>query len=82
MPVSDKLPPLAVQLLRTLMQTYDRRGPKAFDEDATKVFLVIGSIIAEVCGRERMYEAMDALDRAVQAEGMALPDGSRSRSVN
>jgi hypothetical protein len=82
MPVSDKLPPLAVQLLRTLIQTYDRRGPDAFDEDATKVFLVIGSIIAEVCGRRRMYEAMDALDRTVQAEGMALPDGSRSRSVN
>jgi hypothetical protein len=82
MPVSDKLPPLAVQLLRTLIQTYDRRGPDAFDEDATKIFLVIGSIIAEVCGRRRMYEAMDALDRTVQAEGMALPDGSRSQSVN
>ena len=52
------------------MQTYDHRGPNAFDEDATKVFLAIGSIIAEVCGRERMYEAMDALDRTVQADGM------------
>jgi hypothetical protein len=82
MPVTDKLPPLAVQVLRTLMQTYDHRGPNAFDEDATKVFLAIGSIIAEVCGRERIYEAMDALDRTVQAEGMARPDGSRSRSIN
>ena len=36
----------------------DYRGPTASDEDATKVFLVIGSIIAEVCGRERMYKAM------------------------
>jgi len=42
----------------------------------------IGSIIAEVCGRERMYEAMDALDLTVQAEGIALPDGSGSRSIN
>ena len=82
MPVTNRLPPLAVQVLNTLMQTYDHRGPNAFDEDAMKVFLVIGSIIAEVCGRERMYEAMEALDRTVQAEGMALPDGSRSRSIN
>jgi len=82
MPVTGKLPRLAVQVLKALMQTYDHRGPNAFDEDATKVFLAIGSIIAEVCGRERMYDAMDALDRTVQTEGIGLPDGSRSRSIN
>jgi hypothetical protein len=82
MPVTNKLPPIAVQVVRTLMQTYDRRGPNAFDEDATKVFLAIGSIIAEICGRERMYDAMDALDRTVETEGIGLPDGSRSRSIN
>jgi hypothetical protein len=81
MAVADELPPLAVQVLRTLMQTYNHRGPNAFDEDATKVFLVIGSMIAEVCGRERMYEAMDALDRTVQTEGMA-PAGRQSVAVN
>jgi hypothetical protein len=53
------------------------RLTNAFDEDATKVFLVIGSIIAEFCGR-RMYEPMNALDRTVQADGMALSGGSRS----
>jgi hypothetical protein len=82
MPVIDKLPPFTLQVLKTLMQTYDRRGPSAFDEDATKVFLAIGSIIAEVCGRERMYDAINALDRAVQTEGIGLPDGSWSRSIN
>jgi hypothetical protein len=51
--------PLAVQLLRTLRQTYDHRGPNAFDEDATKVFHVIGWIIVQVCGRERLVEAME-----------------------
>jgi hypothetical protein len=64
------------------MQTYDHRGPSAFDEGATKVFLAIGSIIAEVRGRERIYDAMDTLDRTVQTEGKGLPDGSRSRSIN
>jgi len=82
MPATDKLPPFAVRVLKTLMQTYDHRGPSAFDEDATKVFLAVGSIIAEVSGRERMYDAMDALDRTVQTEGIGLPDGSRSRSIN
>ena len=48
MPFSDKLPPLAVEALRTLRHTYDRRGPNAFDEDATKVFHVIGSIIGSI----------------------------------
>ena len=54
------------------------RLTNAFDEDATKIFLVIGSIIAKFCGR-RMYEAMNALDRTVQADGTALSGGSRSR---
>jgi hypothetical protein len=82
MPVTDKLPPFAVQVLKTLMQTYDRRGPSAFDEDATKVFFAIGSIIAEVSGRERMYDVMNALDRTVQTDGIGLPEGNRSRSIN
>jgi hypothetical protein len=82
MPVTDKLPRFAFQILKTLMQTYDRRGPNAFDEDATMVFLAIGSIIAEVCGRERMYDAINALDHTVQTEGIGMPDGSRSRSIN
>ena len=82
MTVIDKLPPFTLQVLKTLMQTYDRRGPNAFDEDATKVFLAIGSIIAEVCGRERMYDAINALDHTVQTEGIGMPDGSRSRSIN
>ena len=81
MPVTDKLPPLAVQALSVLRKTYDHHGPTAFDEDATKVFHVIGSIIAQVCGRERMYEAMEVLDVTVQAEGIGL-DGSGSRSIN
>ena len=29
-----------------------------------------------------MYEAMDALDLTVQAEGIGLPDGSGLRSIN
>jgi len=82
MPLTVKLPRVAVQVLKALMQTYDHRGPDAFDEDASKVFLAIGSIIAEVSGRERMYDVIDALDRAVQTEGIGAPDGSRSRSIN
>jgi hypothetical protein len=82
MPDTDELPSFALQVLKTLMRTYDRRGPSAFDEDATIVFLAIGSIIAEVCGRERMYDAINALDRTVQTEGIGLPDGGRSRSIN
>jgi hypothetical protein len=82
MTVIDKLPPFTLQVLKTLMQTYDRRGPNAFDEDATKVFLAIGSIIAEVCGRERMHDAIETLDRSVQTEGIGLPYCSRSRSIN
>jgi hypothetical protein len=61
MPVTDKLPPLAVQALKTLRQAYDHRGLNAFDEDATIVFHVIGWIIAQVCGRERLVEAMERL---------------------
>jgi hypothetical protein len=52
MPVTE-LPPLAVEALRTLRQTYDHRGPSAFDEDATKIFHVIGWIIARVTITER-----------------------------
>jgi hypothetical protein len=66
MPVTDELPPLALEVLRTLRQTYDHRGPNAFDEDAAKVFHVIGSIIARISGRERLAEAVQILEADLQ----------------
>jgi len=82
MPFSDKLPPLAVEALRTLRHTYDRRGPNAFDEDATKIFHVIGWIIARVCGRERLVEAMETLKTAVNMEGIGEPDDGAEPSIH
>jgi predicted ArsR family transcriptional regulator len=82
MPITDKLPPLAVELLRTLRQTYDHRGPDAFDEDATKVFQVIGSIIAQVCGRERLAETMERLDATLTMEGIGESNDGAVRPVH
>jgi hypothetical protein len=82
MPITDKLPPLAVELLRTLRQTYDHRGPDAFDEDATKVFHVIGWIISQVCGRERLSEAMKRLEFALTMEGVGEPNDGAVRSIH
>jgi predicted ArsR family transcriptional regulator len=82
MTVTDKLPPLAVQVLRSLRQTYDHRGPNAFDEDATKVFHVMGWIIAQVCGRERLAESMKRLEAALNMEGVGEPDDGSVPSVH
>ena len=82
MPVTGKLPRLAVQVLKALMQTYDHRGPNAFDEDATKIFHVIGWIIARVCGRERLVEAMETLKTAVNMEGIGEPDDGAEPSIH
>ena len=70
MPVTDELPPLAVEILKTLRETYDRRGPSAFDEDAAQAFHIIGSIIAQVCGRERLAEAVETLEIGLEMEGI------------
>jgi hypothetical protein len=80
MPLTEELPPLAIEVLRTLRQTYDRRGPNAFDEDAAKVFHVIGSIIAQVCGRERLAEAVSTLE--ADLEGIGDTKGSALRSIH
>jgi hypothetical protein len=82
MPVTDKLPPLAVQALKTLRQAYDHRGLNAFDEDATMVFHVIGWIIAQVCGRERLVEAMERLKAAVGMEGIGEPNDGAEPSIH
>jgi hypothetical protein len=82
MPVTDNLPPLAVEALRTLRQTYDHRGPNAFGEDATKVFHVIGWIIAKVCGRERLVEAMERLKAALSMEGIGEPNDGAQPSIH
>jgi hypothetical protein len=82
MPVTDKLPLLAIQALRTLRQTYDHRGPDAFGEDATKVFHVIGWIIAQICGRERLIEAMERLKAAVNVEGIGKPNAGAGPSIH
>jgi predicted ArsR family transcriptional regulator len=82
MPVSHELPPLALEVLRTLRQTYDHRGPNAFDEDAGKVFQVLGSIIAQVCGRERLAEAMETLEASLQMEGIGEAKQSAVRSTH
>jgi predicted ArsR family transcriptional regulator len=67
---TDELSPLALQVLMTLSQTYDLRGPDAFDEDAAKIFHVIGSIIAQVCGRERLAKAVETLQATLEMEGI------------
>ncbi|MDB5636106.1 MAG: hypothetical protein JWP51_1014 [Bradyrhizobium sp.] len=71
MHVTDELPPLAIQILRTLKETYDDRGPNAFDEDAAMVFHVIGSVIAQVCGRDRLSEAVETLKADLEGIGEA-----------
>ena len=82
MPVTDELPPLALQVLRTLRETYDHRGPNAFNADAAKVFHVIGSIIAQVCGRDRLAEAVETLDAALEMEGIGETKDSALRSIH
>jgi predicted ArsR family transcriptional regulator len=82
MPVSHELPPLALEVLRTLRQTYDHRGPNAFGEDAAKVFQVLGSIIAQVCGRERLAEATETLEASLQMEGIGEAKQSALRSTH
>jgi hypothetical protein len=82
MPVTDELPPLAAQVVRTLGQTYDHRGPKAFDEEAAKVLYVLGYIIAQVCGRERLAEAMERLEAALTVEGIGEPKDSPLTSIH
>jgi hypothetical protein len=82
MPLTEKLPPLAVQTLKTLRRTYDNRGPNAFDEDATMVFHVIGWIIAQVCGRERLVEAMERLKAAISMEGIGEPNDGAEPSIH
>jgi hypothetical protein len=82
MPVTDKLPPLAVQVLRTLRQTYDHRGPEGFDEDAAKVFHAVGYIIAQVCGRERLAEAMERLKSGLTAEGIGESGDAALTSIH
>jgi hypothetical protein len=69
MAITYELPPLAAEILKTLKETYDRRGPSAFDEDAAQAFHVIGSIIAQVCGRERLAEAVETLEISLEMEG-------------
>ena len=76
------LPPLAVQALRTLRQTFDNRGPNAFGEDATKVFHAIGWIIAQVCGRERLLEAIESLISTVKMEGIGEPNDGAKPSIH
>ena len=70
MPVTYELPPLAAEILKALKKTYDCRGPSAFDEDAAQAFHVIGSIIAQVCGRERLAEAVETLEIGLEMEGI------------
>ena len=82
MPVTDELPPLADQVLMTLRQTYAHRGWDRLDEDAAKVFHVIGSIIAQVCGRERLAEAVQTLAATLEMEGIGEIKGSPLRSVH
>ena len=80
MPLTDELPPLALEILKSLGQTYHDRGPAAFDQDASKVFHVIGSIIAQVCGRERLTEAMQILE--ADLEGIGETADSTLRSIH
>jgi hypothetical protein len=80
MPLTDELPPLALEILKSLGQTYHDRGPTAFDQDAAKVFHVIGSIIAQVCGRERLTEAMQILE--ADLEGIGETGDSTLRSIH
>jgi hypothetical protein len=82
MPVTDKLPPLAVQAIKTLRQTYDHRGPEAFDRDAAKVFHAVGYIIAQVCGRERVAEAIKRLEAALIMESIGERNDSAVPSIH
>jgi hypothetical protein len=82
MPVTDdpELSPLAILAVNTLRETYEQRGPDAFDDDALILFMAVGSIIARTRGPEALHGAMEALRLAVETEGI---DGSRpSWSVN
>jgi hypothetical protein len=82
MPVSYELPPLALEILKTLRQTYDEHGPNAFDEDSAKIFQVLGSIIAQVGGRERLAEAMHTLQASLEMEDIGGPKENALRSVH
>jgi predicted ArsR family transcriptional regulator len=79
---THELPPLALQVLKTLSQTYDNSGPDAFDEDAAKVFHVIGSIIAQVCGRERLAKAVETLEATLEMEGIGETKNSTPGSIH
>ena len=82
MPVTDdpELSPLAILAVNTLRETYEQRGPNAFDDDALILFMAVGSIIARTRGPEALHGAMEALRLAVETEGI---DGSGpSWSVN
>ena len=80
MPVTDELPPFALQVLMTLRQTYAHRGRGALD--AAKVCHVTGSIIAQVRGRERLAEAVQTLAATLEMEGIGEIKGGALRSVH
>jgi len=46
------------------------------------VFHVIGWIIAQVCGRERLVEAMERLKAAVGMEGIGEPNDGAEPSIH
>jgi hypothetical protein len=69
-----ELPPLAIQIIESLRETYDHRGREVFDEDATLSFHAIGWIIARVCGREVLAKAIRELEAAVMKEGIGKPN--------
>jgi hypothetical protein len=72
MPVTDdpELSPLAILAVNTLRETYEQRGPDAFDDDALISFMAVGSIIARTRGPEALHGAMEALRLAVETEGI------------
>jgi hypothetical protein len=76
MPVTDdpELSPLAILAVNSLRETYEQRGPDAFDDDALILFMAVGSIIARTRGPEALHGVMEALRLAVATEGI---DGSR-----
>jgi hypothetical protein len=59
-------------VLRTFRQTYDHRGPEAFDEDT----------IVQICGRERLEEAMTKLEAGVEVESIDASDSDVGPSVH
>ena len=76
------LPPLAVQVIKSLRQTFDKRGSSVFGEDAIKVFHTVGWIIARVCGRDRVVEAMARLEAALEMESLGETSNEKASSVH